>query len=81
MAKRRKVWMYSPPKAPKPKVPESVKAEVTAKGQELVEQHLKPPPRNPKHNYLIDIRTKWYRSFLLLLYLCHSRAERHLGEL
>src|SRR5208283_2034975 len=51
MAKRRKVWMYCPPKPPKTKVPDAVKAEVSAKAQELIEkhlkpQHLKPPPKN-----------------------------------
>jgi hypothetical protein len=72
MPKRRKVWMYCPPKAPKPEVPDSVKAEVSAKAQELVDEHLKikylePPPEKSNCNYLKDLSTKWFRSYF---YFC-----------
>lgn len=68
MAQRQKMWVYSPPKPPKPKVPEGVKAEVTARANELVEQilkpeHVKPPPAEPGFNYIVDIKNKWYRSY------------------
>ena len=44
------MWVYSPPK---PKVPDTVKAEVEAKAKELVNailkpEHIKPPPKNTK---------------------------------
>jgi hypothetical protein len=66
--KRQKTWVYSPPKAPKPQVPPSVKAEVTAKANELVEKVLKPerikiPPEEPEFNYIVDIKTKWHHSY------------------
>ena len=71
MAKSKKMWVYSPPKPPKPKVPESVKAEVEKKAIELVEFTLKPkiepPPKDECFNYLVDIYTKWHRNYL---YFC-----------
>lgn len=79
MAKRRKRWVYSPPKPPKPKVPDTVKIELTTKAEGLIEQHLKPnhiepPPKNPKFNYLIDLFTKWYQSYF---YFCATYACPH----
>jgi hypothetical protein len=76
MKKRRKVWMYCPPRPPKPKVPEPVKAEVAAKAAELLNAHLKPtyiepPPKNPRFNYIVDITTKWHRNYF---YFCTTRA-------
>src|SRR4051812_42813344 len=72
MAKQRKTWVYSPPKPPKPSVPDKVKEEVEAKANELVETFLKPtcvkpPPRNWRWNYLIDIHTKWHRSYFYFI--------------
>jgi hypothetical protein len=63
--KRPRTWVYSPPK---PTVPDGVKAEVQRKAQELIEKHLKPahvkpPPEDPRWNYLTGIHTKWHRSF------------------
>jgi len=79
MAKRRKVWMYCPPKPPKAKVPDSIKAEVSAKAGELINErlkpnHVKPPPKNPRFNYLVDIFTKWYQSYF---YFCATHACPH----
>src|SRR5215203_3309696 len=67
-----RTWVYSPPKPAKPRIPEALKAEVTAWGNELVEtvlkpQHLRPPPENPQFNYLADIFTKWSRGYF---YFC-----------
>lgn len=69
MAKIRKTWVYSPPP---PKVPSNVKAEVQQKADQLFEtilkpQHIKPPPKNYKFNYIVDIFTKWYRHYF---YFC-----------
>ena len=72
MAKLRRMWVYSPPKPPAPKVPASVKAEAQQKANQLVEtilkpQHLKPPPKDYHFNYIVDIYTKWYRHYF---YFC-----------
>jgi hypothetical protein len=74
MAKEQKIWMYAPAKACR--VPQSVKDKVTAKANELIEVKLKPEnvqprPKKPKFNYIIDIYSKWYRSFF---YLCAKYA-------
>jgi hypothetical protein len=71
-----KQWVYSPSRRPKPKVPEVVKLEVAAKADELVESFLKPafvkPPRKGwKFNYIVEIYTKWYRSYF---YFCSKYA-------
>jgi hypothetical protein len=68
MAKRRKVWMYCPPKPNKQKVPDGLKVEVSAKSQKLIDEHLnpthiKPPPKNPEFNYLTELFTRWYHSY------------------
>jgi hypothetical protein len=67
MVKKRKMWVYSPGKAARSTVPEEVKAQVEAKARELVEAVLKPqhvkPPKDGRFNYLIDISTRWHRSY------------------
>jgi hypothetical protein len=70
MAKKKpkRMWIYSPKKPTPPKVPNDIKAEVEAKANELVETYLKPnfikpPPKGRDWNYIIDIFTKWHRSF------------------
>lgn len=60
--KRGRQWTWAPAK-PKT-VPQTVRDEVNARGQELVETHLKPvhvqPPRQtPQWNYIVDIFTRW----------------------
>lgn len=72
MAQKRKTWIYSPPKPPKPKVPEAIKTELEAKAHELVESvlkptHVKPPPQDERFNYVVDIFTKWHRNYF---YFC-----------
>src|SRR5437773_12393511 len=69
MAKRQKVWVYSPPKQ-KPsqsKIPDTLKAEVTTKANQFIDSvlkptYVKPPPENPQFNYMVDISSKWYHS-------------------
>ena len=70
MTKKRKSWVYSPPKPPKPKVPESIKLELERKAQPLVEEvlkpaHVQPPPEEASFNYVVDIYTKWYRNYFV----------------
>jgi hypothetical protein len=70
---RQKMWVYSPPKL---KVPDSVKAELGKKATELINtvlkpEHVKPPPKNAKWNYIVDIYTKWHRNYF---YFCAKYA-------
>ncbi len=49
-------------------MPDSVKAEVVAKAGDLIEKtlkpkHVKPPPKDERFNYIIDIGSKWYRNY------------------
>jgi len=72
MAKRQKQWIYSPPRPPKPKVPEPVKRDVETRAHEFIEsvlkpKHLTPAPQDADVNYLVDISTKWYRNYF---YFC-----------
>jgi hypothetical protein len=70
---RQKIWVYSPPK---PKVPHAVKVELEAKATELVNtvlkpEHIKPPPKNTRWNYIVDLYTKWHRNYF---YFCAKYA-------
>jgi hypothetical protein len=73
MAKAPKMWIYSPPKKPAPKVPPNVKADIEKRAAELVTQlkltRVQAPPAADafQHNYLADIYTKWYRHYF---YVC-----------
>lgn len=72
MTRSKKIWVYNPPKSAKPKVSEAIKTKVLEKTNALIEtvlkpQHIKPPPKNPQFNYLVDIYGKWYRNYF---YLC-----------
>jgi hypothetical protein len=67
MAKQRKAWMIRSAKKSK-SIPDSLKKEVEAKAKDLIEnvlkpKHVKPPQENERFNYIIDIGTKWYRSY------------------
>ena len=68
MAKTRKVWTYRPAKPPAPTVPAHVKADVSAQAQHLIAtvlgpRSIKPPPTEPRFNYLVDLGTKWWRHY------------------
>ncbi len=57
-------------------MPQSVKEEVTTKAQEIIEtewkpRFLKPPPKKPKFNYIVDLYWKWRGSFF---YFCAKYA-------
>jgi hypothetical protein len=72
MAKRQKMWVYSSPKPPKPKVPDAVKIAVEAKAGQLIEtvlkpEHVKAPPADERFNDIADIYAKWYRNYF---YFC-----------
>jgi len=70
------MWVYSPPKSPKPKVPQALKSEVSEKATQLIESILKPtyikqPSKDNRFNYVVDFYTKWYRSYF---YFCSKYA-------
>ncbi|MCL4490014.1 MAG: hypothetical protein M1570_18075 [Chloroflexi bacterium] len=72
MTKLRKMWIYSPPKPPAPKVPARSKTELQEKADQLIEtllkpQHIKPMPKGYEWNYIVDIYAKWYRHYF---YFC-----------
>jgi len=59
------MWIYSPPKRPKPKVPDDVKAAVIEKAEYLLEEwrprHIKPPSPGYQFNYIVELYGKWFR--------------------
>ena len=74
--KPKRMWIYSPKKPTPPQVLDDLKAEVEAKGNELVEMYLepmyiKPPPEDQRWNYIIDLFTRSHRSFF---YFCSTYA-------
>jgi hypothetical protein len=67
MAKKRNAWMIRPARNPKA-IPAPLKNDVEAKARVLIEKvlrprHVKPPQENERFNHVIDIGTKWYRSY------------------
>lgn len=74
--KRQKIWVLKQLKSAKPEVPETIKTETEAKATKLVDRilkpiNIKPPRKNQQFNYIIDIYTKWYRSYF---YFCATYA-------
>jgi len=65
-----KTWMLPIPSRRKPKaaLSEKIKADVDSKGKKLVAvlkpKYIKPPPENPRFNYIIDVWLKWLGSTL-----------------
>ncbi len=77
MAKRLKTWALGPAKPPTAKVPGAVKADLSSKAQELIDQHLKPthikpPPNKADYNYLTELYTKWRGTYF---YFCATYAS------
>lgn len=80
MAKKaQKRWILTPPKEPKPKVPEDQKQLIQDKCNQLIESTLKaeyiqPPPTDNERNYCVDILGKWYRNYFYFcsIYNCPS---------
>jgi len=62
--------MLRPPsqRAPKAPLSASVKADLDAKAKKLVAvlkpRYVKPPPKEPRFNYIVDVWTKWIGSTL-----------------
>lgn len=77
MVKQRKAWMITPAKGRKPSVPDSIKAELTAKANDLIEnvlkpKHVLPPKPNETFNFIADIGAKWNRNYFYFIatYAC-----------
>jgi hypothetical protein len=71
MAKKKppRTWMLPTPKKAKTPLPESIKADLDAKAEKLVEGVLKPryvtpPPKKATFNYVTDVWIKWIGSTL-----------------
>ena len=59
---------HRPAKRRETSLPASLKAEVEAKANALIEnvlkpKHVLPPPQDGRFNYIIDIGAKWYRNY------------------
>jgi hypothetical protein len=69
------MWIYSPPRPPKPKVPDDLKAEFTEKVERLQQEwrpkYIKPPPPGDQFNYIVELYGKWFRSYF---YFCAKYA-------
>lgn len=68
MAAKRKTPKRRPSKKSASSVPDTLKAEVEAKANDLIENVLKPrhvqgPPEGSSLNYITEIGTKWYRRY------------------
>ena len=62
MAKSKKQWVWA--KAKPSEVPDALKQRLSIKANALIEEyikpeHVKPPPKNPRFNYIEDVFTKW----------------------
>lgn len=77
-------WVYAPKKPSPPRVPESLKREVEAKANALVEsvlkpKHVQPPPEDPQFNYIESLATKWVRSYFYFYAVYRSAGPYALG--
>ena len=75
MVRSKKQWTWAPAKPAK--VSDALKREVSGKANTLVEEylrpeHVKPPPKNPRINYIKDIFTKWHGRYFYFMakYAC-----------
>jgi hypothetical protein len=76
MVKSRKIRVFSPPNQAKPKLPNPLKANVTAEANDLINTvlkptHVKPPAGDERFNYIVDIYSKWYGNYF---YFCSKYA-------
>jgi len=72
MARRKKMWVYSPTRKRKPtrKIPEALKDELERKAKQIIEHKFKPYRRQINEdakqrgfNYVGSIYTKWWRNY------------------
>lgn len=74
-----KRWMKVPAKPARPKLPDDLKLEVQKKADQFLESFLKPtfirpPPQDPKFNYVVEIFTRWHQRYF---YFCSKYRCPH----
>lgn len=72
MAKSQKTWVYAPAKPKASDVPTTLRADLAAKAQQLIDdelkpQYLQPPPADNQFNYIADLYGRWHRHYF---YFC-----------
>jgi hypothetical protein len=77
----RKRWMKVHPKPASPKIPDDFKLEAQRQADAFLESYLKPtflrpPPKDPKWNYIVEIFTKWHQRYF---YFCSKYRCVHEG--
>jgi hypothetical protein len=89
MARRKKVWTYSPPKKRKPtyKIPETLKDELEQKAEQIIEDKFKPyrlkldeGAKEKGFNYVVEIYTKWWRNYFYFCCKFHCLSPRAIRE-
>jgi hypothetical protein len=81
-----KTWARSPgKKSSKPKVPPGLKDEVQERANQFIESELKqnliqPPPEDSDFNYIVDIFSKWYRSYFYFCSKYRCPAPNRISE-
>ena len=68
MTRNQKTWTRSTKKPVKMSVPDRIMEQVSRAGQllisdELRAKYVKPIPENSHFNYIVDLFTKWYRTY------------------
>jgi len=68
MTNTRKMWVFSPSKQSKFKVPDTGKVAVETKANDLIEtvlkpKYIKPPSGDERSHYIVEIYSKWYRNY------------------
>jgi hypothetical protein len=75
-----KMWIYSPPRPPKPKVPDDLKAELAEKAELLLQEwrprYIKPPQPGYQFNYIVELYSKWFRSYFYFCPNTRALAQR-----
>ena len=89
MARRKKMWVYSPPRKRKPthKVPEALKDELEQKAEQIIEDKFKPQrleldagAEERDFNYIVDIYTKWWRNYFYFCCKYRCPSPRAISE-
>ena len=82
MARSKKQWIWA--KAKPSKVPDALKRGLSVKANALIEEYIrpeyvKPPPKNPRFNYIEDIFTKWRGRCFYFMAKYASPAPNHIS--
>jgi hypothetical protein len=81
----KKTWRPCPARKLKYKAPESIKAHVQEKADHLIQsilkpKHIKPPPKDTRFNYIVDIYSKWYQSYFYFCAIYRCPAPNRISE-